>query len=208
MAMIPCGKGHFYNSDETTACPFCGVEVKIGGTKPIDDLAGGQSGTLDERPRDRPGKTGRDGGNAKDGETIGYWPPLLGGIDPVVGWLVCIAGPDRGRDYRIHTERNRIGRAPTMDIAITGDQGISRDHPAAVVSYNPKRHTFLLIPGNSRGIVYLNDEELVAATELHPYDRIELGTTQLLFVPFCGERFTWPVVTDPTGHSPPGAAAA
>jgi pSer/pThr/pTyr-binding forkhead associated (FHA) protein len=107
-----------------------------------------------------------------------------------VGWLVCVEGPDRGRDYRIHTERNYIGRAPTMDIAITGDPAISRDNHA-VLSYNPKRHTFRLAPGESRGIVYLNDEEVDSTIELQPYDRIELGETKLLFVPFCGERFVW-----------------
>ncbi|MCG6861053.1 MAG: protein kinase [Chromatiaceae bacterium] len=90
----------------------------------------------------------------------------------------------------IHTERNYIGRAPTMDIAVTGDPAISRDDHA-VLSCNPKRHTFRLAPGDSRGIVYLNDEEVDSATELQPYDRIELGETKLLFVPFCGERFAW-----------------
>jgi hypothetical protein len=80
---------------------------------------------------------------AKSCET---WKERLGGIDPVVGWLVCIEGPDRGRDYRIHTERNFIGRAPTMDIAITGDPAISWDNQA-VLSYNPRRHTFRLAPG-------------------------------------------------------------
>jgi hypothetical protein len=42
-------------------------------------------------------------------------------------------------------------------------------------------------------LVYLNDEEVLTPVEVAPYDRIELGETVLLFIPFCGERFTWPV---------------
>jgi hypothetical protein len=33
----------------------------------------------------------------------------------------------------------------------------------------------------------------MGAIELQPYDRIELGETKVLFVPFCGERFVWSV---------------
>lgn len=125
----------------------------------------------------------------------------MGGVDPVVGWLVCIEGPERGRDYRLHTERNFIGRDPSMDVAITGDPSISRANHA-VISYNPKRHTFRLAPGDSRGLAYLNDEEVIAPVALAPYDRIELGETTLLFIPFCGERFVWPVEEKPQDAAP------
>ena len=113
-----------------------------------------------------------------------------------MGWLVCVAGPEQGRDYRLHSERNFIGRAPSMDVAITGDATISRDNHA-VISYNPKKHSFRLAPGDSRGLVYLNDEEVLTPIEVAPYDRIELGETLLLFVPFCGDHFTWPVSDKP-----------
>lgn len=113
-------------------------------------------------------------------------------MDPVVGWLVCVEGKDRGRDYRIHTERNFIGRSAAMDIAIAGDEAISRENHA-VVSYNPKNHGFRLAPGDSRGMVYLNDEEVLSATVLAAYDLIELDASKLMFIPFCGECFTWPV---------------
>ena len=42
-----------------------------------------------------------------------------------------------------------------------------------------------------QGLVFLNEEEVDAPIELAPYDRIEIGNTQLLFVPFCGEKFQW-----------------
>lgn len=189
MDAVFCKNGHSYNPREHATCPFCGVSVDLGETTPY---LGGSAVESNDAVSDR-GKTRAALGRADaQGATIGVWRQRLGGIDPVVGWLVCVQGPDRGRDYRIHGERNAIGRAPTMDIPITGDAAISRERHA-VLSYDPRRQTFRLAPGESRGIVYLNGEEVVAATELQPYDSIELGETKLLFVPFCGERFVWSV---------------
>lgn len=131
------------------------------------------------------------GGSAasNDNKTIGIFRKKIG-IEPVVGWLVCFDGADRGRDYRIISQRNFIGRSEKMDICISGDETISRDGHA-IISYNPKKNSFMLYPGESRGIVYLNDDEVVTASELKPYDIIELGQTKLLFIPFCGEKFQW-----------------
>lgn len=43
------------------------------------------------------------------GQTIALVQKEMG-IDPVVGWLVCISGAEKGRDYRIHSDNNFIGR--------------------------------------------------------------------------------------------------
>jgi len=112
------------------------------------------------------------------------------GVDPVVGWLVCITGPDRGTDYKLRRERCFIGRAAEMDICIEHDKGISRTRHA-LVSYDPRRNVFKLCPGDSSGLIYLNREELAGASVLKPFDRIELGQTELMFVPFCGDMFQW-----------------
>ena len=193
MAMKSCGRGHFYDAEVHSTCPYCGVQIDIGETIgiPPPDLS---------RPRQPPGLPQDDGRTRAAGNratprrdpdvTIGIYKKRLG-IDPVVGWLVCIEGPDRGRDYRIHAERNFLGRAETMDIAIASDTSISRENHA-VISYNPKKHSFTIAPGEGRGITYLNDDELLAAQPLSPYDTIEVGASKLLFVPFCGEQFTWP----------------
>ena len=112
------------------------------------------------------------------------------GIDPVVGWLVCVEGPDKGRDYRIRTERNFIGRKDSNDIVIKGDDSISRERHA-IISYNPRKRSFRLSPGESRGLIYHNDEEVLTPLELQAYDLLELGKTELMFIPFCGEGFSW-----------------
>jgi len=111
-------------------------------------------------------------------------------IHPVVGWLVCIEGPDQGRDFRIRSERNHIGRAAELDIAIAGDDRISRQSHAGI-SYNPKKHRFSLAPGSGNGLTYLNDNEVLMPETLNAYDMIELGVSKLLFIPFCGARFSW-----------------
>lgn len=111
-------------------------------------------------------------------------------MDPVVGWLVCVKGPDRGRDYRIKSERNFIGRSGAMDVCIRGDDSISRERHA-VLSFNPKNLNFRIMPGDSFGMVYLNGEEVSQPTDLKPRDVIELGKTQLLFVPLCDDTFQW-----------------
>lgn len=191
MSMVSCGNGHFYNNEEHSTCPFCGVGLDLRPTKPLggetNPQAGKDSGHTRAAGAPPVAGLGRD-----PGETRHIWAKRMGGADPVVGWLVCVEGPEQGRDYRLHSERNFIGRAPTMDVAITGDASISRDNHA-VISYNPKKHSYRLAPGNSRGLVYLNGEEILTPQEVAAYDRIELGETVLVFIPFCGERFTWQV---------------
>ena len=124
-----------------------------------------------------------------DGKTVAIMKKEKG-IDPVVGWVVCIEGPAKGQDYRIKSERNFIGRDSSMDIAITGDNSISRENHA-IISYNPKNSSFRLIPGESHGLVYLNDEDVYMPAELKKGDIIELGQTKLIFIPLCEGGFTW-----------------
>jgi hypothetical protein len=191
MAMKRCENGHYFESEKHTSCPSCGVaNLHIQPT-----VAAGRTGAAVQSRSDldiptvargqaKPAAVERD-----PGATVGVVRKKMG-IDPVVGWLVCVEGAEKGRDYRIRSERNFVGRDPKMDICIGGDDAISRDNHA-VISFNPKRNTYLLTPGEGRGIIYLNDEEVATPKELKAYDMIELGQTKLLFVAFCGEKFTW-----------------
>ncbi len=174
-SLTRCNNGHYYDPQKHSSCPYCGVQnldIDIGKT-----MAKRAEGT----PR----------GEAASGEgkTVGLFRKKLG-IDPVVGWLVAVEGPERGNDYRITSERNFIGRAENMDVSIPGDETISRENHA-IVSYNPKNNSFRLFPGESRGLVYLNEEEVITPAQLKAYDSIEIGETKLRFVPFCNEHFQW-----------------
>ncbi|WP_183279757.1 FHA domain-containing protein [Clostridium fungisolvens] len=196
--MKRCEKGHFYDAKRTPTCPYCsGSSDSINLTAPLDSGTGEISKT---RPLSESGseisKTRPLGVNQHNNvvqgdreKTVALMKEAIG-VDPVVGWLVCIEGADKGRDYRIHGERNFMGRSEKMDICIRGDETISRD-THAVISYDSRRNTFRLYQGDAKGIVYLNDEEVVTAVLLKPYDTIELGKSKLLFIPFCGELFKW-----------------
>jgi hypothetical protein len=50
---------------------------------------------------------------------------------------------------------------------------------------------FYLVPGDARGLAYVNEAPLLTPQLLRAYDRITVGRTKLLFLPFCGEKFQW-----------------
>ncbi len=117
-------------------------------------------------------------------------PGGVAGFFPVVGWLVCIEGPDKGSDYRIHNGNNYIGRSPNMDICIMNDRHISHDN-AANIGYDDHERIFFFGPAGGRNTVRVNGKMVINSVELSPYDTITLGTSKLMFVPLCGERFDW-----------------
>lgn len=111
-------------------------------------------------------------------------------FDPVVGWLVCIEGATKGNDYRIHSQNNYIGRSARMDISIPGDPHISAEN-SATIAYDNVDRTFYFGPGSGRNIVRVNGKPALSAVPLDAYDVLTIGTTKLLFVPLCGDRFDW-----------------
>lgn len=179
-----CNKGHYYDTAKHTTCPYCGVAgIEIDQTTPKRSSQNLAASLREEyrEPRSDPGVT------------IGIYKSRMG-IDPPVGWLVCIDGPDRGMDYRIRSENNSIGRSETMRICIGGDETIAReDH--AFLSYDPESNTYTLLRGNARGLVYLNHGPVFGPETLRPYDEIKIGNTVLLFIPLCGDfggkSFRW-----------------
>ena len=135
---------------------------------------------------------------ADAGKTVAMMQETMG-FDPVVGWLACIEGPSRGKSYTIRGGINAIGRSDRMDITITGDRTISAENHAKL-SYSDRNNRFNLLPGDGRNIVYLNGEEVFGPMPLHAYDLIDFGETKLLFIPLCGEKFTWKKETEQDGH--------
>ena len=171
MSVARCPDGHMYSTRRYgSTCPYCSKNVALS-NKPVE-VEDPDSAYLDD----------------------------LEIMDPVTGWLVCIEGASKGRDYRIRTEKNFIGRSDGMDIQILGDNNIARKNHAVVV-YDPKKRKTLLLPGDSHGLVYYNDEAIYAPVELSPYDTIELGKSKFLFVPLCGENFEWPELEDVADHT-------
>ncbi|MCB0354236.1 MAG: FHA domain-containing protein [Bdellovibrionales bacterium] len=175
MATKRCTNGHYFDPSKHTSCPLCS---KVGASIPRTEMAPA-AGVAIPVP-----------GVSRLGEETKAVYQKSGTVDPVVGWLVCVKGPSQGRDYRLHSEKNFIGRSTSMDICIAEDESVSREKHA-VVSFNPKKRVFKVHPGESRGLVYLNGEEVEAPVELKRKDQIELGETSLMFFPLCSKDFQW-----------------
>ena len=216
MEVIGCGKGHFYNPNEYSSCPQCakenggampGFSDVLGATEPVDFMgfAGGvQDIGATEPVCFDPNSDILQTTDFKDpaGGVQGYGPtvpvaPVISGNGgnkvpflPVVGWLVCVDGPAKGRDYRIHSHYNYIGRAQHMDICISGDDCISAEK-AAILAYDDQEKFFSFGPGMGHNVVRVNGKMLMNAVVLNAYDELTIGNSKLLFVPLCGERFDW-----------------
>lgn len=111
-------------------------------------------------------------------------------LQPVVGWLVCVEGPAKGRDFRIHSQNNYIGRGRDMDICIEGDSSISAAN-AAILAYDDRNRLFFFLPGQGRNLVWRNNNAVLTPEKLEAYDRLTIGNSDFLFIPLCGERFDW-----------------
>lgn len=116
--------------------------------------------------------------------------PVAHPTEPPVGWLVCIAGKHFGQYFQIGAGNNTIGRLSDNRIVIALDGKVSR-HKHAVLTYEPKKREFFIKEGDGTNLVYVNDEAVDMKQKLNIRDIIELGDTKLLFIPLCGEEFSW-----------------
>ncbi len=191
---VLCPKcGNYYNPAFHGSCPHCdsleatgdlGVTTPVGG--PIPDEGGAVMGGVTEPVNDL---------NERGGFTPFSEPTQVGGgldaggTDPVVGWLVCIEGPMRGNDYRLHAGYNYIGRE-VGDIRIRGDLQISRENHA-MIAYDETELMFYIGPAAGRNLIKVNGKTVMNAVELKNYDVISIGSTKLIFAALCGESFSW-----------------
>lgn len=160
--LIRCQNGHMFSSRRYgTICPYCNIETAT-------------------KERQETGQT-----EIEVEEAL-----FLQEENPVCGWIVCVAGTRKGKDYKVIAGKNFVGRADDMNIQILGDNKISRRNHCVIV-YDTKQGKTVILPGDSNGIVYLNEEAVYVPTELHQYDVIEMGESQFLFIPFCGDHFKW-----------------
>lgn len=159
--LIRCQNGHMFSKKRYgTVCPFCNIETATPEKKEVQSEVDIEEALFHED------------------------------IKPVCGWIVCVSGPKQGKNYKIVSEKNFIGRADDMNIQILGDNGISRRNHAVIV-FDPKKKETVLLPGDSNGLVYLNENAVYVPTPLSPYDKVEMGNSVFVFVPFCGNNFMW-----------------
>ena len=211
--MVNCPNGHYYNAALHNVCPECGA-AGTGGSPaasagnfgkteaPYADNfgrteapgAGGGSGigptiAADVSLHDTPAASADPFGHTVIGEeesSKGSYPERTA---PVAGWLVCIEGPLRGTDFRIHNGYNYIGREEG-DIHIQGDMQVSRKNHA-MVAYDSSERAYYVGPAEGRNLIKVNGKTVMNPAVLNAYDIISIGTTKLMFVPLCGPHFSW-----------------
>lgn len=165
MAIIRCSScGFFYDEEKYGACPKCSGAYRAGRAEESVLVIGGAV------------KVGADA-FIQTGET-GF----------LAGWLVCVRGPQRGRDFRIFPGFNRIGRQTYSDVCLE-DALVARENHCSVV-YEPKRGKFFLVPGMGT-VTFKNGKRIDGAEPLEEGDVIGLGESLLAFVPFGWKEYTW-----------------
>jgi len=103
--LIRCQNGHMFSARRYgTICPYCNIETAT-------------------REKKETGQT----------EISVEEALFLQEEKPVCGWLVCVEGPRRGKDYKVMEGKNFVGRADDMDIQILGDNKISRRNHCVIV---------------------------------------------------------------------------
>lgn len=191
MSIVRCPKGHFYDDEKYGACPSC--TGGIGGPRwQMDDE---KTVSLDAFGTGEVRKIQLTAEESVKQSVIGAWDSektvALSGYEStqlLVGWLVCIRGEMKGKDYRLYPGFNRIGRSMDSDVCIQ-DFKISREVHCSVV-YDEKSGDFYLVPGKGT-VTYLNDEAVQGAGKLKDGDKIRLGESVLEFVAFCKGEHTW-----------------
>lgn len=218
MNLVKCENGHFYDEERYQSCPHCAAPAlrndnltqpvqsspandavtvaldqseatnALGAAAPAAAAAPPASASLQDAVK--AATQGAVNAPALDGDkTVGFFASAMG-KEPVVGWLVCTQGEHFGEDFRLKSGRNFVGRAPSMDVPIVKDPTVSRERHAVLV-YEPKGNVFLLQPGDSKELCYLNGDVVLSPMALNAHDRLLMGKTELMFIPCCTAQFSW-----------------
>jgi len=199
MDLIRCNRGHFFDCEKHTQCPHCSssllknekttvlIPQQIGESKeeeiaPLSSVfSAAMKNSSDYNICQEPIFEEKSVSSQNNAEKL----------DPVVGWFVCVEGNNYGKDFKIKSGRNFIGRSSDMDIALMGDDSVARERHAAVI-FEPRALKFLIQPGDAaKELCYLNDEVVVTAVELKVNDVLTVGESKLMFFPCCNEVFNW-----------------
>ena len=215
MELKTCPNGHTYDPSISATCPICGsgnetmptVGMDGGHTIPLTYTTGDTGSTVPLNNNTWNVGTTEPVGAANSwasnddtyGSQPGYTPTQAVGVNksgvyaksqPLTGWLVCIDGVEKGKDYRIHEEYNYIGRSPKMDVCVAGDGAVSWERHA-VIAYDREERMFYFAPSGGGSIVRQNGKPVMNNVILNSGDKLSIGQSVFLFVPFCGENFLW-----------------
>ncbi len=187
MRLEKCKKGHFYDAEKYASCPHCSAEAAE---------SGDQTRTMELEPNEeaKVKQIFQETDTLEDDDQT-VWLQVGKNAESrerslVVGWLVCVKGENYGKGYPLKPAKNYIGRYPENDVVLTGEKTVSREKHG-VLTYEPKENIFLIQPGESSELVYLNDKVVLTPEILKKNDIISVGEVQLMLIPCCDDQFTW-----------------
>lgn len=188
MAIVQCPNGHHYDNSKFDECPHCKSDNPFFDVLyEYEETVAFPAEELDDY--DKTIDFHMDDPSLSDNEkTIGAYSFEFGN-ELITGWIVCIKGPARGKDFRLYHGWNRMGRNMSMDIYVPDDKKISADSHAAIV-FDDKKSKFFLVNENG-ALTYLNGEQLTQSTEILSGDKITAGDSEFIFIAFCTEERKW-----------------
>ncbi len=208
MAVVKCKNGHWYDSGINDSCPHCKrnsekLSIMLDNVEEDDKTVSIMSGDIFwdsqlDNPAGRGSAGDADMGRIpaeesasveEDDRTISFGFLNMVRVSPVVGWLICLTGDEMGKDFRLKSGRNFIGRSSSMDVMLVDDKSIAREKHGCV-TYDPKGNAFYITPegGNT---IYVDGRLIQEAKRLRENNKIRIGETVLIFVPFCKEGRKW-----------------
>lgn len=198
-----CSNGHWYDNSVYRSCPHCKLESEKLCIRLEEIEEDDRTISIAEADISLGEELGAIIGNANgnsansqgfreemdDDRTMSFGFFGVSSIQPVTGWLVCMTGSERGKDYHLHSGKNFLGRSTSMDIVLIDDKSISRDRHCSV-TYDPLSNQFF-VSSEGGNATYKNGNLLETPDVLEEGDRIMVGETTLLFIPFCKEERKW-----------------
>lgn len=209
-----CPKGHAYDSS-LPSCPFClpNQGGNLSPTAPANQYGGNLSPTAPANqyggnlsptaPVNQYGSN--QGGSVEPTVPVQQKTVFIGDLSvtsnststqqatqarvrPVVGWLVCVQGPDIGKDFRLHTHFNHVGRNEDQDVCLS-DPTVSGEH--FTVSYDMQHNHYFADMNKGSTFVYINSYPLGGRTVLKKGDQIKVGNSLLVFIPLEQQDVKW-----------------
>lgn len=198
-----CNNGHWYDATMYSSCPHCKQEseklsIRLNDLEEDDktisitevDLSlGDELGAIIEKSISNAIPQSQENMEEDGDKTISFGFFGITAEQPVTGWLVCMNGDAKGKDFRLHSGKNFIGRNTSMDVMLIDDKTVARDKHGAII-YDPKGNSFY-ISAEDGNTVYLNKKLVHEPERLTDGDEILIGETVLRFVPFCKESVRW-----------------
>jgi pSer/pThr/pTyr-binding forkhead associated (FHA) protein len=202
---------------EDRYCQYCGQQLPIEGepavAQPVYIAAYQQPESWqDSQPLAAGGAEPRAAGSPSSMPNPPSMP--VASSDPIAKLLVRPMPPEEGgnpdepeREFTLDGRDVAVGRAPSCDIVLEGDQLASRRH--ALLRYLDGRYSVIDL-GSSNG-TYVNEGEIRDATPLNDGDKIAIGTHDLIFstapagpsASLAGTRASGPIPATPLTQTNP-----